>query len=213
MTRAKLDDGATTGFASRRTSARASIPRQYLIAAAVVIGVALASFFFVPLIGVHAIALIFLLAVVLLALFVDRGPTLLAAAMSALLWDYFFLPPVFAFRVTHFEDAMLLLMYFVVALVLGQLTGRIHAQEVVAQQREERATALYLLTKELSGAADVDQLAQRIVAQLERVFGAQVVIFLSDRPYRLTRTPHLASTYPFPNREWRVAVRAFEYGQ
>src|SRR5437763_6605350 len=170
MTRASMDYGATTAFANGRSSSSPSVPRQYLLAAAVVIGVALASLFFVPLVGVHAIALIFLLAVVLLALFVDRGPTLLAAAMSALLWDYFFLPPVFAFRVTHFEDAMLLGMYFVVALVLGHFTGRIHAQEAVAQKRETRATALYLLTRELSGAADLDQLVERIVAQVERVF-------------------------------------------
>src|SRR5713101_5907760 len=131
MSSVSLDDGAQVNAGNQRSRPATSAPWQYLLAAAVVIGVALVSFFFVPLIGVHAIALIFLLAVVLLALFVDRGPTLLAAAMSALLWDYFFLPPVFAFRVTHFEDAMLLAMYFVVALVLGQLTGRIHAQEVV----------------------------------------------------------------------------------
>jgi two-component system sensor histidine kinase KdpD len=213
MNSVNLHDGAWVNAGDHRSWAAASTPRQYLLAAAVVIGVALAGFIFVPLVGVHAIALIFLLAVVLLALFVDRGPTLLAAAMSALLWDYFFLPPVFAFRVTHFEDAMLLLMYFVIALVLGQLTGRIHAQEVVAQLREERATALYLLTRDLSGVADEDQLTRRIVAQLERVFGAQVVIFLSDRPYRLNRAPHPASTYAFPDRERRVAVRAFDYGQ
>src|SRR5205814_8663000 len=128
-------------FGNRRSLRSVSTLRQHALAAGVVIGVALVSLFLVPLVGVHAIALIFLLAVVVLALFVERGPTFLAAAMSALVWDYFFLPPVFAFRVTHFEDAMLLVMYFAVALVSGELTSRIHAQELVSQQREERATA------------------------------------------------------------------------
>src|SRR5436305_1076142 len=175
---AGAEERSSFGFEHGRSRISHSAPRQYVIAAGVVIGVALLSFFFVPLAGVHAIALIFLLAVVLLALFVDRGPTFLAAAMSALLWDYCFLPPVFAFRVTHFEDAMLLLTYFVVALALGQLTGRIHAHEFVAQQREARATALYLLTRELSSVADIDHLAQRIVSQLEGVFEAKVILFL-----------------------------------
>jgi two-component system sensor histidine kinase KdpD len=82
-----------------------------------------------PIVGVHATALIYLLAVVLLGLFVQRGPILLAASLSALVWDYFFLPPVFAFRVSHFEDALLLVMYFLVAIILGQLTTRIRAQQ------------------------------------------------------------------------------------
>jgi two-component system sensor histidine kinase KdpD len=208
-----VEEGALAAFAARRTLRNASALRQYLLAAGVVVVVALASYFLVPLIGANAIALIFLLAVVLLALFVDRGPTLLAATLSALVWDYFFLPPVFAFRVSHFEDAMLLIMYFAVALVLGQLTSRIHAQEFIAQQREARATALYVLTRELGGVADVNQLAQRVVTQLESVFDTAVVLFIADRPYRLNRAPHQASTYAFPAREWRVAIRAFEYGQ
>ena len=100
-----------------------------------------------PSLGHRAIALIYLFAVVVLASFVGRGPTLMAAAMSALLWDYFFMVPIHTFRITHFEDALLLGMYFVVALVLGQLTARICAQEKARRQGEEQATALYLLTR------------------------------------------------------------------
>jgi two-component system sensor histidine kinase KdpD len=87
-----------------------------------------------PIVGVHATALIYLLGVVLLGLFVQRGPILLAASLSAVVWDYFFLPPVFAFRVSHFEDALLLGMYFIVAIILGQLTTRIRAQQEAEKQ-------------------------------------------------------------------------------
>ena len=41
---------------------------------------------------------------------------------------------------------MLFGLYFVVAIVLGQLVARIRAQEQAERQREERATALYQLT-------------------------------------------------------------------
>src|SRR6266404_4061091 len=98
---------------------------QYSAVVAVVLAVSLANFALNPLVGVHATALIFLLMVVILSLFVERGPVLLAAALSALVWDYFFLPPVFAFRVSHVEDAMLLGMYFVLAIILGQLTAQL----------------------------------------------------------------------------------------
>jgi two-component system, OmpR family, sensor histidine kinase KdpD len=108
---------------------------QYGLVTAVMLLVSVLNIVLNPIVGVHATALIYLLAVVLLGLFVQRGPILLAASLSAVVWDYFFLPPVFAFRVSHFEDALLLVMYFLVAIILGQLTTRIRAQ----QEAERRA--------------------------------------------------------------------------
>jgi two-component system, OmpR family, sensor histidine kinase KdpD len=102
---------------------------QYGLVIAVMLVVSVLNIVLNPIVGVHATALIYLLAVVLLGLFVQRGPILLAASLSAVVWDYFFLPPVFAFRVRHFEDALLLVMYFLVAIILGQLTTRIRAQQ------------------------------------------------------------------------------------
>jgi K+-sensing histidine kinase KdpD len=52
------------------------------------------------------------------------------------------------FSVTRFEDALLLGMYFVVALALRQITARTRAQEKAKRQSKERAKALYLLTRE-----------------------------------------------------------------
>ena len=177
-------NGLLRGVGRKVPLAKSNFP-QYILAIGVVAGVTVAAFVFTPVIGAHATALVFLLAVVLLALVVERGPTLMAAALSALSWDYFFLPPVFAFRITHFEDAMLLGMYFVVALVLSQLTARIRSQEEAQRRREERATALYLLTRELSQSASLDQLVQRVVHQMESAFNAQVVVLLPDSADRL----------------------------
>ena len=70
----------------------------------------------------------------------------MAATLSALIWNFFFLPPRFTFYITNFEDAMMFGMYFVIALVLGQLIARLRLTEKAERQREERATALYLLS-------------------------------------------------------------------
>ena len=51
--------------------------------------------------GPRVPGLVFLLAVVLLALKVGRGPVLLAGALSALAWNYFFLPPRFTFIIAN----------------------------------------------------------------------------------------------------------------
>jgi len=107
---------------------------QYVAVFASVTLVTLAAFVFTPVVGAHATALVYLLMVVVLALVLNRGPALMAAAVSALSWDYFFLPPTFAFAIHSFEDAMLFGMYFVIALSLGQLTTRIRSHQEADQQ-------------------------------------------------------------------------------
>jgi len=129
---------------------------QYGIVVAVMLVVSVLNIILNPIVGVHATALIYLLAVVLLGLFVQRGPILLAASLSAVVWDYFFLPPVFAFRVSHFEDALLLLMYFLVAIILGQLTTRIRTQ-----QEAERNAQLFAESERL-GKSLMDSMTHEI---------------------------------------------------
>ncbi len=148
-----------------------------------------AAFFFTPLVGPHATALVFLLVVVGLALLVDRGPALVAATLSALAWDYFFLPPVFAFEIHSFEDAMFFGMSFVVALALGQLTSRIKVHQVNDRQREARATALYLLTRELNEARTLDEVLGTAKAQLETAFQVDAAIVMHPSEGR-SANPH-----------------------
>jgi two-component system, OmpR family, sensor histidine kinase KdpD len=119
-----------------RSARRKPLLLQFGAVVAVMLALSVLNVVINPIIGVHATALIYLLAVVLLGLFVQRGPVLLAATLSALVWDYFFLPPVFAFRVSEFEDALLLVLYFIVAIILGQLTTRIRAQQEAEQQAQ-----------------------------------------------------------------------------
>jgi two-component system sensor histidine kinase KdpD len=186
---------------------------QYFTSTVVVLGVTLPAFLLQPLVGPRAIALIYLLTVVLLALFVGRGPTLLAATLSALFWDFFFLEPITDLRIRNAENVIMFGMYFVVALVLGQLTARIRAQEREEHQREERATALYRLTRELLEATSLEQLLQNAVRELERAFPAQIVVLLPDSSGRLSCHAHPASSYDLTGPEQPLATRVFEDGQ
>jgi K+-sensing histidine kinase KdpD len=85
---------------------------------------------------------------------------------SALLWNYCFLPPRYTFHISSFQDAMMFGMFFAVALAMGQLTARLRAQQTAEREREERATALYLLTRELAGGKDFTELLSAVIRQL-----------------------------------------------
>ena len=106
---------------------------------------------------------------------------LFTGAVSALAWDYFFLPPRFTFVITSAEDGILFGLYFVVAIVLGQLVARIRAQELAERHREERATALYHLTREFAQAGSRDEVVWQLVAEVNRVFRANAAVVMPGK--------------------------------
>jgi two-component system sensor histidine kinase KdpD len=179
----------------------------------VILGTTLPALFIGALIGYRAIALLYLLVVVLMALFVGRGPTLFGAALSALFWDFFFLSPITHLRIARVEDAIQFGMYFVVALVLGELTARIRRQERAARLEETRATALYLLLRELTDAITLDELVKQAVRHLEGTFGVPIAILLPDSSQELSLHPHAASTYDIAGPEQPTAKWVFENAQ
>ena len=151
---------------------------QYLFAAGVIAGTGLLNLALMTLFGPRLPGLVFLLAVVMVALKVGRGPVLVAGALSALMWNFFFLPPRLTFAISAVEDALLFGMYFIVALVLGQLVARIRAQEQAERRREERAVALYEFTRELAEATSRDEVVWQLVAQVGKVFRSAAAVLL-----------------------------------
>ncbi|NJL94818.1 MAG: sensor histidine kinase KdpD, partial [Anaerolineae bacterium] len=89
-------------------------------------------------VGYQVVGLTELLAVLLIAIYLGRGPALLAAAVSALLWNVLFIPPQFTFEISEVQDVTLVLMYFIIALIGGNLTARLRLQERRAQHNAER---------------------------------------------------------------------------
>jgi two-component system sensor histidine kinase KdpD len=118
--------------------------KQYLISLGVVLLVSLVCYAVSPWLGYRVIALVMLLAVSLLAVMLDILPVLVAATLSAFIWDFFFIPPRFTFHVNTTEDLILLIMYFVIALISGVLTNRIKRMEEVARKKEEKVKSLKL---------------------------------------------------------------------
>jgi two-component system, OmpR family, sensor histidine kinase KdpD len=123
---------------------RISRTEQYLYSLGAVLVVAVACFFLSGVMGYRVAAFILLLTVSMLAILFDILPVLLAALLSAFLWDFFFIPPRFALHVETTEDTILLIMYFVIALINGVLTYKIRQIEKAARLKEERAASVKL---------------------------------------------------------------------
>ena len=118
--------------------------KQYLFSLLLVFFIAAACYLFASIIGYRVIAFILLLVVSLLAMFFDILPVVFAATISALVWNFFFIPPKFTFHIGSTEDGILFTMYFVIALVSAVLTFKIRQIEKIARQREEKENAVKL---------------------------------------------------------------------
>jgi len=183
-----------------------SRPKEYATAFATVAAVTIAGLVCKEWIGYSAVSLFFLTAVILLGLFVGQGPILVAATLSAVTWNFLFIPPVFTFRIDKFEDWLMFGIFFVVALVTGRLTGRLRAQERVERQREQRATALYHLTRAIGAARSADEVLRNATAQMQELFGARVAVFAENPPQSGRLALHPAATYLADDKEQGVAA-------
>lgn len=116
--------------------------RQYLISVLLIGVVALLGLAINDWVGYRVVAFMLLVSVSVLALFLDIWPVLVAAVLSALCWDFLFIPPRFTFTVGQTEDQMMLLTYFIVAMIHTVLTYKIREVQQEVRKKEAKANAV-----------------------------------------------------------------------
>jgi two-component system sensor histidine kinase KdpD len=136
------------------------------------------------------VVMVFLLAVVAVALRFGRGPGALAACISVAAFDFFFVPPKFTFTVNDTQYLFTFALMLVVALVIGQLAAKLKFEARVAQNRERRAAELAALARELSGALTTAQIVDIANRRLDAIFQARSAILLPDSREQV-REPHV----------------------
>lgn len=206
------------GEASRPRPLRPACPdrtdaRGYAMVAGVVVAVTGLNGLLQHWMGYQSLALVYLLSVAVSGMFVGRGPTLAAATLTALVWNFLFVPPLFTFHIAGTTDVMLFFTYFVVALAMGHLAARLRAQQAAERRREERATALYLLTRELADAPDLVELLAVVIRQVGKAFQTDVALCLPGSDEDAALTPYFASTWDLDEKERSVATWAFGHRQ
>jgi two-component system sensor histidine kinase KdpD len=194
----------------REAPPRGSRPlREYLEVLAAIAAVTVAGWF-AP-VTYHVLGHVYLLVVIALSLRVGRWPVLFAAVLSAVAWNFVFIAPRFSLSVFDFDDVMILGTYFVVALIAGQLTARIRAQQQQEHLLRQRATALFHLTRALAGAHTLDEAVAAAVRQADGLFGASTALLLAGRDGGLA--PHPAGSFPLDGSELAVAEWVWRHGR
>ncbi len=196
---------------------RISIPpftstiRQYLVIPLLVILSSVVCYLIKDYIGYQVVSFVLLFLVSILALFFGTGPILVAAALSALIWDYFFIPPQFTLHIAQPEDALMFIMFFIIALINGILTSRVRRQEKKIRVREERTNALYQLTKDLTLASGIDEVSKIATQYIQKYFRLACAIIVKNELNQLENQLVGDSKIKLSENEMSVAAWVFKH--
>ena len=124
------------------------------------------------------VVMLLLLTVVGVSIRFGRGAGAWAAALSVLLFDFFFVPPRFSFVVSDVQYFFTFTLMLLIALIIGQLAAKLQFEATTANIRERRAQALAALSKELSGALTVEQVVEIANRHVSGTFNSSVAVFL-----------------------------------
>ncbi len=122
------------------------------------------------------IAMVYLAAVVVSAIWLGRGPAILAAAAGVAAFDFCFVPPRWSFAVSDLQYLLTFAVMLGVGLVIGTLAARTRSQSRQAWDRERRTSALYAMSRELAGAQDARDVAAVAVRHAHDLLGADAVV-------------------------------------
>jgi two-component system, OmpR family, sensor histidine kinase KdpD len=185
--------------------------RQYLTASLIVILTAIICFSIKEFIGYQVVSFGLLFIVSILAFFFGTGPIMLSATLSALIWDFFFIPPPYTLHVDKPEDMLMLIMFFIIALLSGVLTSRVKIQEMKIRIREERTNALYQLTKELSTATGVEEVINIAKNDINKYFNLKSRILLKNDTNQLDFNRQNDANIILSKNDMSVAAWTFQH--
>jgi two-component system sensor histidine kinase KdpD len=167
-----------------------------------------------PLIAPTNLVMIYLLAVVVAAVFLGSGPSIMASILGIMAFDYFFVPPNFTLAVSDTQYLLTFIGLLVVSIVISQLTVRVHDQAVAAQQREADTTALYALSRDLAAAGSLEVIVRTVVDNISQTFGRDVVILLPAQGEKGLIKPMIQNnSFILNENELAVASWAYLHGQ
>ncbi|MBC2775174.1 sensor histidine kinase KdpD [Rhizobium sp. AQ_MP] len=124
------------------------------------------------------ISLLFLLAVLGASVVGGYMAAFLAAAMSALAYNFFFIDPIHTFTIAAPHEVFALLIFFAVALIAGGFASRIREQAEIARVRATALQSLYDFSRKLASTARGEDAIWLAVSQLQASLKRKVVLLV-----------------------------------
>jgi two-component system sensor histidine kinase KdpD len=155
-------------------------PKPFLMALALVaIGLGVAELI-QPWFGIENVDLVFLTAVVTVAVRYGLWPSLLASVTASLCYNFFFLPPVYTFTITDPTNVIAFFFFMLIAILVSNVAARVRTQAVTAIGRVRTTESLYAFSRKLAGTATLDDVLWATAYQIALMLRVRVVLLLPE---------------------------------
>lgn len=173
--------------------------------------ITIVGFWIEPVIRAPNLAIFYMLAVVFSALRWERWAVIISAISSALLFDYFFIPPYRSFVIGDVWYLITLIGLLTVGLIVSTLMVATREEARAARRREARMSAMYSFTNSLMLGNELDQILDVVARHFLEVFRRPIVVLLPDTERLTVRfsSPELV----FDECENEIVSWVFEKGQ
>ncbi|MCK1339277.1 sensor histidine kinase KdpD [Bradyrhizobium sp. 38] len=133
-----------------------------------------------PYVGIENVDLMFLSAVVTVAVRHGLWPSLLASVAASLSYNFFFLPPVYTFTITDPTNVAAFFFFMLIAFVVSNVAGRVRTQADTAIGRIRTTEQLYAFSRKLAGTGTLDDVLWATAYQIALMLKVRVVLLLPE---------------------------------
>jgi two-component system sensor histidine kinase KdpD len=163
--------------------------------------------------GLINLVMVYLLAVVVVAVKTSRIPSLLSTFLSVAAFDFFFVPPYRTFAVAEMKYIVTFFVMFVVSIVISRLALKIREQAEATRRREQNTAALYALSRDLAREREKEKLSDITVGHIGEVFRSQAVVLIPDEQRRMKVLSTAQGTFALDQKELGIAQWVFDNRQ
>jgi two-component system, OmpR family, sensor histidine kinase KdpD len=155
-------------------------PVPYLMALAFVAIGLVAAKLIQPVFGIENVDLVFLTAVVSVAVRFGLWPSLAASVVSSLCYNFFFLPPIYNFTITDPTNVAAFFFFMLIAILVSNVAARVRTQAMTAIGRVRTTESLYAFSRKLAGTATLDDVLWATAYQIALMLKVRVVLLLPE---------------------------------
>lgn len=163
------------------------------------------------------IALLYLMPVLLTAVWWGRWPSYFTAVVGVLQFDFLFVPPILDFSVYDMRYIWSFVIFLIVSFLIGGRTELLRQEARMARQREKGVRALYDFSRKTAAIGSSKEIAQELAHYSGETIGRRTVVLLQNEEERLVEqgayAPDKQSAGVLPETEYAVAVWTYEHGQ
>ena len=133
-----------------------------------------------PIVGIENVDLVFMTAIVVVAVRYGLLPSLFASVVASLCYNFFFLPPIYTFTIADPKNIAALLIFIIMAVLVSNVAARVRTQAMAAIDRARTTEALYAFSRKLAGVGTLDDVLWATAYQAALMLKVRVVLLLPE---------------------------------